>query len=190
MSSRTSSTPSLRTTHSTASIATTRLSTRRTRRSTCSSRCTTAPTELKRANYVAVATETTDPSPSGTHGRYQLQTTVSVRLEGLTSAEWGPHRSRWRGRRRLFRPVRQRVRGHHFGDVLPRCRPPGPDVSRPDHHERQRLIVRVLGLLASVVRRAVSRTHRCVTTPPQPEVQYDRAERRNQFVHRPARRAL
>jgi len=45
--------------------------------------------ELKRANYVAVATETTDPSPSGTHGRYQLQTTVSVRLEGLTSAEWG-----------------------------------------------------------------------------------------------------
>jgi len=45
--------------------------------------------KLKQANYVGVATETTDPSPSGTHGRYQLQTTVSVRLEGLTSDEWG-----------------------------------------------------------------------------------------------------
>jgi len=45
--------------------------------------------ELERANFVAVASESTDPSPSGTRGRYQLQTSVSIRLEGLTSDEYG-----------------------------------------------------------------------------------------------------
>lgn len=42
--------------------------------------------KLKRANYVAVASETTDPSPSGTNGRYQVQTTVSIRLEGYSGS--------------------------------------------------------------------------------------------------------
>jgi len=45
--------------------------------------------QLQRANYVGVASETTNPTPAGPGQRYDLQTTTSIRLEGLSAAKRG-----------------------------------------------------------------------------------------------------
>jgi len=47
--------------------------------------------DLEAANYVGVASQTTDPTPVGPNQRYENQTACSIRLEGLTRAggEWG-----------------------------------------------------------------------------------------------------
>ena len=47
--------------------------------------------DLKAANYVGVASQSTDPTPAGPGQRYELQTACSLRLEGLTrvGGEWG-----------------------------------------------------------------------------------------------------
>jgi hypothetical protein len=45
--------------------------------------------DLQHANYVAVASETTNPTPAGPGQRYELQTACSIRLEGLTAGEYG-----------------------------------------------------------------------------------------------------
>lgn len=47
--------------------------------------------DLEKANYVGVASQSTDPTPAGPNNRYELITVCSVRLEGLTSegGEWG-----------------------------------------------------------------------------------------------------
>jgi len=44
---------------------------------------------LQRANFVGVASETTNPTPVGPGRRYDLQTAVSIRLEGLSAAKRG-----------------------------------------------------------------------------------------------------
>ena len=47
--------------------------------------------DLKKANYVGVASQTTDPTPAGPNERYELVATASIRLEALTrdGGEWG-----------------------------------------------------------------------------------------------------
>jgi len=45
--------------------------------------------QLQRANFVGVASETTDPTPAGPGQRYDLQTATSIRLEGLSAAKRG-----------------------------------------------------------------------------------------------------
>lgn len=42
--------------------------------------------DLEAANYVGVATQTTDLTPAGPNQRYDQQTNCSIRLEGLTRA--------------------------------------------------------------------------------------------------------
>jgi len=40
--------------------------------------------DLLKANFIGVASQTTDPTPAGPNSRYELATTCSIRLEGLT----------------------------------------------------------------------------------------------------------
>lgn len=40
--------------------------------------------ELEKANYVGVASQTTEPTPAGPNQRYELSATCSIRLEALT----------------------------------------------------------------------------------------------------------
>ncbi|CAL92481.1 hypothetical protein BJ1_gp59 [Halorubrum virus BJ1] len=40
--------------------------------------------DLEKANYVGVASQTTDPTPAGPNQRYELVATASIRLEALT----------------------------------------------------------------------------------------------------------
>lgn len=40
--------------------------------------------KLEAANFVGVASQTTDPTPAGPNQRYELSTTASIRLEALT----------------------------------------------------------------------------------------------------------
>lgn len=44
----------------------------------------TRESDLGKANYVGVASQTTDPTPAGPNQRYELVATASVRLEALT----------------------------------------------------------------------------------------------------------
>jgi hypothetical protein len=45
--------------------------------------------DVKKANYVGVASQSETPTPAGPGQRYELQTAASVRLEGLTADEFG-----------------------------------------------------------------------------------------------------
>lgn len=47
--------------------------------------------DLQEANFVGVASQTTDPTPAGPNQRYELAATTSIRLEALTrdGGEWG-----------------------------------------------------------------------------------------------------
>jgi hypothetical protein len=44
---------------------------------------------LQQANFVGVASESGTPTPAGPGTRYELQTVVSIRLEGLSAAKRG-----------------------------------------------------------------------------------------------------
>ncbi|MDB2283664.1 hypothetical protein PM038_00040 [Halorubrum ezzemoulense] len=45
--------------------------------------------DLKKANYIGVASQSGTPTPVGPGQRYELQSVASVRLEGLTADEFG-----------------------------------------------------------------------------------------------------
>lgn len=84
--------------------------------------------DLEAANYVGVASQSTDPTPAGPGQRYELQTACSVRLEALTRAGggWGHvHPDEEDGAptfSTLFRAVFDAVQAEMSY----------PDVSRPD----------------------------------------------------------
>ncbi|PHQ46356.1 hypothetical protein DJ68_07825 [Halorubrum sp. C3] len=45
--------------------------------------------QLQRANFVGVASQSTDPTPAGPGSRYELQMATSLRLEGMSAAKRG-----------------------------------------------------------------------------------------------------
>lgn len=45
--------------------------------------------DLQKANYVGVATQSETPTPAGPGQRYEIQRVVSIRLEGLSTDEYG-----------------------------------------------------------------------------------------------------